>query len=97
MARYQDEDGSYTISGFPTFELAGEFARRWVRDSLEELRKPSISNEELRRSWFLFGEDAAVMGDEYFAGSQELDFFILNPATPEECDWKAIKQMSGIR
>lgn len=96
MARYQDGDGSYTISGFPTFEIAREFARRWVRDSIEELRRPALSPEELRRVWFLFGEDAVVIGDEYFAGSQELDFFIINPATPEERDWKAVKQQAGI-
>lgn len=96
MARYQDDDGSYSINGFPTFELAREFARRWVRDSLEELRRPGISREELRKSWFMFGEDAAVVGGEYYAGSQEIDFFIANRATQEERDWKAVKRQAGI-
>lgn len=96
MARYQDSDGSYIIGGFPTFELAREFARRWVRDSIEELRRPGISREELRKAWFLFGEDASVIGDKHYAGSQELDFFITNPATPEERDWKALKREARI-
>lgn len=96
MSRYQDDDGSYTISGFPTFELAMEFARRWVRDSIEELRGANTSGEELRKAWFMFGEDAVVTGDQYFAGSHELDFFIKNVATKEERDWKAIKRQAGI-
>lgn len=96
MSRYQDGDDGYTISGFPSFEMAREFARRWVRDSIEELRRPGTSGEELRKVWTIFGEDAVVIGDEYYAGSQEMDFFIANPATPQERDWKEVKRLGGI-
>lgn len=86
---YQGDD-DYTIDGFPTLELAREFARRWVRDSVEELRKTSQTNEEVRSSWLTFGEDAVVVGQGY-AGSFELDFFLEHPATKEERDWHAIR------
>jgi hypothetical protein len=91
-----DEEEEFTIDGFPTYELAREFARRRVRDSVEEQRKAGQSRKELREMWFSFGEDAIVIGGERYAGSHELDFFIDNPATEEERDWKSIKKMAGI-
>ena len=97
MFRYDPKE-DYVIEGFPTFELAKEFARRWVRDSVEEQRKPGQSKEDLRDMWFTFGEDASVLrGEPHYAGSHELDFFIAHPATPEERDWQAIKRLAGIR
>ena len=96
MYHYQDPDAEYQIDGFPTFELACEFARRWVRDSLEEQRKPNQSKQDLRESWTMFGEGAVVLGGKHYAGSDELDFFINNPATGDERDWKAIKRLAGI-
>jgi hypothetical protein len=56
-------------------ELAVEFARRWARDSLEELRKPNQSKEELQNVVYIFGEAAVVLDGDYSASS-ELDFFI---------------------
>ena len=96
MYHYQDPDSEFTISGFLSFELAREFARRWVRDSLEDHRKPDQARKELRESWFMFGEDAVVIGGDYYAGCGELDFFIDNTATAEERDWKAIKKQAGL-
>jgi|SRR5215204_6942838 len=94
---HYDPAEDYVIRGFPTFELAKEFARRRVRDSVEELRQPGQSPEELRRQWFTFGEDASVIGGEpHYAGSHELDFFIEHTATAEERDWQAIKRLAGI-
>ena len=94
---HYDPEEDYVISGFPTFELAKEFARRWVRDSVEELRKPGQSPEELRRLWYTFGEDASVLqGEPHYAGSHELDFFIEHTATAEERDWQAIRGLAGI-
>ena len=92
-----DPEADYVVSGFPTFELAKEFARRWVRDSVEEQRRPGQSKEELRRMWHTFGEDAAVLdGAPQYAGSHELDYFVEHPATPEERDWQAIKKLAGL-
>ncbi len=95
MFHYQDEAYERVVHGFPSRELAVEFARRWVRDSLEELRQPRQPREDLRRLWFSFGEDALVIGGEY-TGSSELDSFIDHPASDEERDWQAIKTRAGI-
>ena len=92
-----DPKEDYVVDGFPTFELAKEFARRRVRDSVEELRKPEQSKEELRRQWFTFGEDASVIHFEpHYAGSHELDFFIEHPATAEERDWQAVRKLADF-
>jgi hypothetical protein len=97
MAHY-DTSENYVVRGFPTFELAREYARRRVRDSVEELRAANQSKEELRRLWHVFGEDATVIGGETrYAGSHELDFFISHPATVEERDWKSVERLANIR
>lgn len=88
-------DDDYMISGFRTLELAREYARRRVRDSLEALRKPGMTQAELRSRWVTFGEDVSVIHDDY-AGGHELDFFIDNSATPEERDWKAIEKLRRL-
>lgn len=94
---HYDSEEDYVISGFPTFELAREFARRRVRDSVEEQRRPGQTKEELRRQWLTFGEDASVIHFEpHYAGSHELDYFIEHTATPEERDWQAVKRLAGI-
>ena len=84
-----DTDEKYECQltdGFPTLELATEFARRWVRDSVEELRADGWTPAGLRNQWFTFGEDAVVIGGNW-KGLDELDHFVRNPATPEERDW----------
>lgn len=92
-----DEEKNFVVEGFPTVELANEFARRWVRDSVEELRALNQTREELPRLWHTFGEDAAVLASEpHYAGSHELDYFIEHPATNEERDWQAIKRLAAI-
>ena len=96
MARY-DPAEDYVVGPFPTYELAKEFARRWVRDSVEELRGASPSPSELSKRWRTFGEDAVVLGGgRRYAGSHELDFFVARPANAEERDWKAIKRLAGL-
>lgn len=89
MAHYQDPDHEIQVSGFPTLEAAQEFARRRVRASIEELRSPEMSPEELRRLWHLYGEDALVPGAGW-AASHELDQFLAAPAGPEETDWASL-------
>ena len=91
MFHYHDPEHEYTVGGFPTRELAVEYARRVVRKSVEYFGQPNQTLEELREGWFHFGEDAVVIGGNW-AGLKELDFFIDNPATPEEVDWQAISK-----
>jgi hypothetical protein len=86
---HHDEESDFRIDGFPTAEAAKEFARRWVRDSVEELRAPGQTAAELRNLWFTFGEDVLALGLQY-AGSQELDYFVIHPAMPQERDWQSL-------
>jgi hypothetical protein len=95
---HYDAGEDHVVEGFPTFELAREFARRRVRDSVEEQRRPGRSKDELRRMWYAFGEDASVLpGEPHYRGSLELDFFIEHPATAAERDWRAVEKLAGIR
>jgi len=94
MFHWADPEHEYEIEGFPSLELAREFARRWVRDSLG-VPGDGVTKEKLRSSWYMFGEDAGVIGGHYF-GSDELDFFLDNPASAEELDWKSVLIDAGL-
>jgi len=87
-----DPEHEIEIPGFPTREAAIEYARRRVRRSLEELRKPGQTPEELRHLWYTFGEDCRVIGPEglVYRALSELEHFIRHPATPEESDYNAL-------
>ena len=79
VARYDAESES-RVGGFESFEAARAYARDFVRRSVEDLRAPNQSAEELRRLWHTFGEDAVVVGGEgRYAGSHDLDEFIGRP------------------
>jgi hypothetical protein len=95
MAHYADGESELLISGFPNREEAIAYARRRVRDSIEELRKARQSSEELRRLWLLFGEDALVIGDPAYSTASDLPDFFAHPATAEERDWRAIEKRLG--
>jgi hypothetical protein len=91
MYHYTAEE-DLLVSGFPTLALATEYARRRTRDSLEELRGAAQTNADLRKQWFIFGEDCIVVGGEY-KGSAEIEYFIEHHTTPEKRDWKAIEKL----
>ena len=78
------------VGGFATLQEAKEYARRRTRDSLEEERPQSTDAKDLKDRWFMFGEDCMVVSGNY-SGQEELDFFIANPATPEERDWASLQ------
>ena len=90
-----DLEEDLTVDGFPTLELAQEFARRWTGSSLEEQRKPHQTKGDLSAMWAMFGENAIVLDGDY-NGRHDLDFVFDNPASPEEQDWQAIKKQAGI-
>jgi hypothetical protein len=86
---YHDPEYEVRIDGFPTPEAATEYARRRVRDSVEEFRTPECSASELRHMWFTFGEDVVVLGGGW-KGLDELDYFVEHPATAAERDWQSL-------
>lgn len=88
LFNYQVEKEEFVVERFPSLDQAREFARRWVRSSVEDWRGKYRWPEEHRQLWFLFGEDAVVIEDDY-AGSDELDLFLAEPASETETDWQA--------
>jgi len=81
------ENDSITYRGFPDQAAAIAFATARLRDSIEELRRPNMSAEDLRTAWSMFGEDAVTDG---FQGTEHLDAFIEQPASPEQRDWQSL-------
>lgn len=84
------EDGIVEdVAGFPTLMQANEFARRYVRDSIELCRK---SGGDVLATWRAFGEDAHVIdaGDDAWRAEPELAAFASSPAATSERNWRAL-------
>jgi hypothetical protein len=101
------EDGIVEeVKGFLSLDEANEFARRYVRDSIERCRAPGLSSREVVEAWFSFGEDAEVIeaaGDVPIGAAEVIDsenggwssegevaLFAEEPAVEEERDWRAL-------
>ena len=94
------------IKGFLSLDEANEFARRYVRDSVERCRAPGLSPREVVEAWFVFGEDAEVLEAAVdvaigaadpidsenggWSSEGEVAFFAEEPAMAEERDWRAL-------
>ena len=80
------------IEGFLTLMQANEFARRYVRDSLERCRAPGLSAHEVVDAWHAFGEDAEIIdaGDLGWKSATELEAFAETPAYAEDRDWRSL-------
>jgi hypothetical protein len=80
------------IAGFPTLMHANEFARRYVRDSVERCRVPGASTKDVLEAWFAFGEDAEVVdaAEAGWRSAAELGDFADRPAGSEDRDWRAL-------
>ena len=84
------------IAGFPTLMQANEFARRYVRDSLDRCRPPGAGGRAALDTWFAFGEDAEVRGADGglaeggWSSGAELSDFADRPGTDEDRDWRAL-------
>ncbi|MBR0671902.1 hypothetical protein [Neoroseomonas soli] len=82
-----------TIRGFLTIEHANAFARRYVRDSVERCRAPSMDAKAVLDAWFAYGEDAEVLGagDDAWVSRSELKDFADTPVSdPEERNWRIL-------
>lgn len=80
------------VGGFDTLMHANEFARRYVRDSIERCRVPGMSTKDVLEAWFAFGEDAVVLdaAEAGWKSATELGDFVDRPAHEEERDWRSI-------
>jgi len=90
MARTGEPDGEHLVRGFRDLETAQAYAQARVRASVEELRKPGIAPAELSSLWHIYGEDCVVVDDGY-RGREWLQYYIDEPATPAEIDWKSFE------
>ncbi|GEM_PF-3206652 len=87
-----EPDHEVAVLGFPSRELAVEYARRRTWSSVEQMREPGLSREEVRRRWQALGEDCRVVGPEgvIYVASAELDRFLEHPIPPERRDWAGL-------
>ena len=80
------------VAGFPTLMHANEFARRYVRDSVELCRAPGMNTKDVLEAWFAWGEDAEVIdaAEGGWRSANELGDFADRPAGTEDRDWRAL-------
>ncbi len=80
------------IRGFPTLMQANEFARRYVRDSIELCRAGGMTAREVLDAWFAFGEDALVVdaGEGGWTSAGVIADFAEQPARDEDRDWRSL-------
>jgi hypothetical protein len=69
-----------------------EFARRYVRDSIEHCRSAGMSTKDVLEAWFAFGEDAVVLdaAESGWKSATELGDFVDRRASAEERNWRAL-------
>ncbi len=87
-----DPDHEIVVRGFPRRELAVEYARRRTWSSVDEMRAPGLSPEQVRGRWLALGEDCRVVGPEgvVYVARSELEFFLTNPIPPARRDWAGL-------
>ncbi len=79
------------VGPFPDVETANQFARRYVRDSLERCRAQGMAPQAVLDAWLAFGEDAEVLGGEGgWRSAAELSDFAARRAKPADRDWRSI-------
>lgn len=87
LYHYMDPDEETVVSGFASWDEARAYARARTWSSVEELRKPGMSAEELKHAWWSFGETALVIGAPHYSATDEIDYFVANQASPEQIEW----------
>ena len=88
----EDEAVVEDVPGFLTLMQAQEFARRYVRDSVERCRTPGADAHTVAGLWRSFGEDAYVLdsGDTVWRAESELMDFAAQKASRDERNWRAL-------
>lgn len=77
------------IRGFQSQEHANEFARRYVRDSVERCRARGMTADQVLDAWFAFGEDAEVPGG--WSSGAEIRAFAETPSRDaEQRNWRVL-------
>ena len=66
-ADFGDPDEEWVVDGFASAALAQDYARRFVRAQIEDLRAEAASPEELQDMYYRFGEYAVADGLDHKA------------------------------
>jgi hypothetical protein len=83
-----DPDDAWAVEGFPSAEAAQEYARRFTRAQIEDLRQGVASAEELHAAYYRFGEYALAEGLDHAAWVASC---IATPATrKQDTDYQSL-------
>ena len=87
-AEFGDPDEEWDVTGFASAEAAAEYARRFTRAQVEDLRGEANTPEELKDMYFRWGEYAFAPGFDHAAW---VDRCIATPAAARaETDYAAL-------
>ena len=81
------------VRGFTSLAHANQFARRYVRDSVEICRPRGGKPADVTKAWFAFGEDAVVEGvteGAWSSGTELKDFAANPPRDDEDRNWRIL-------
>lgn len=88
-----DPEEEWEVVGFPGPEAAAEYARRFIRAQVEDLRPQAEGAEALRAMYHRWGEYALAEGLDHDAW---VAFCIANPATRrQDTDYDALEPGAG--
>ena len=62
FAAEEDEDGEWEVAGFGSAAAAQEYARRFIRAQIEDMRRETPDPAELQRTYLAWGEYALAEG-----------------------------------
>lgn len=89
FAHYRDPEEEWEVAGFASPEAAAEYARRFVRAQIEDMRAEAASPEELLRMYVTWGEYATTAGFDIRAWAEHC---VATPATRRsETDYAALE------
>ncbi len=84
-----DPEEEWEVAGFSGAEAAAEYARRFTRAQIEDLRPKAEGAEALRRMYYRWGEYALAAGLDPEAW---VEFCIANPAArPQDTDYERLE------
>lgn len=85
------------VRGFASLAHANQFARRYVRDSVEICRPRGAKPADVTAAWFAFGEDAVVdgvgenaQGAVWASGTELAEFAAKPPRDAEDRNWRIL-------
>ena len=83
-----EEDACWEVVGFASAATATEYARRFIRAQIEDLRRDAEDDQALKQMYLMWGEYATTEG---FDSAAWVDHCIATPASRKaETDYDAL-------